>query len=256
VAMTGPKVIAVEMIPENCLKLWTAVIANGLTDFRIIQAAASDNNGMISYSGADVSGSVDPHGPGAKTVCLTLDSILQSMPPLTPPLLVKIDVEGHESVVLRGASDTINTYRPLILFEAIEIEGVAGSAARATKLVLEQHGYKLYLIGRGFLVPKTSQDLQEGHVVDFLAVPPEKLGILSDLSFTVRRLSDAERLAWVTEMAENKEINHRRHAAGLLIRFAKEEPAFVKLAGSVLARLADDDELGPEMLGSLRAIKV
>ncbi|OGX38617.1 MAG: hypothetical protein A3C53_04135 [Omnitrophica WOR_2 bacterium RIFCSPHIGHO2_02_FULL_68_15] len=34
------------------------------------------------------------------------------------PLLIKIDVEGHEAAVLRGASETLARYRPWVIFES------------------------------------------------------------------------------------------------------------------------------------------
>lgn len=39
---------------------------------------------------------------------------------LTPPNFMKIDVEGHELEVLKGAIKTISTYKPIILLESFQ----------------------------------------------------------------------------------------------------------------------------------------
>jgi len=48
---------------------------------------------------------------------VTLDSLLPDMPTVD---LIKIDVEGHELQVLRGAADLISQHRPLVIFEFIQ----------------------------------------------------------------------------------------------------------------------------------------
>ena len=45
------------------------------------------------------------------------DSLLEEFPTLTPPALIKIDVEGHEPAVFRGLSRTFRDHRPIIIFE-------------------------------------------------------------------------------------------------------------------------------------------
>ncbi|MDD5476683.1 MAG: FkbM family methyltransferase [Candidatus Omnitrophica bacterium] len=50
--------------------------------------------------------------------CVTLDAFCQSHK--LSPNLIKIDVEGHEFNVFKGAKSTIQGYRPYIIFEFIE----------------------------------------------------------------------------------------------------------------------------------------
>jgi len=45
------------------------------------------------------------------------DSFLAQRPSETPPHVIKLDVEAHEAVVLRGLERTIHTYRPVVFFE-------------------------------------------------------------------------------------------------------------------------------------------
>ncbi|WP_298832117.1 FkbM family methyltransferase [uncultured Piscinibacter sp.] len=54
--------------------------------------------------------------------------------------LIKIDVEGHEAAVLRGAATLLARDRPVVVFEqtAAEIEGGSSAAIE----LLRQHGYR------------------------------------------------------------------------------------------------------------------
>lgn len=61
-------------------------------------------------------------GPGRKggyiVKCITLDEwFARGESP--PPDFIKIDVEGHEASVIRGARQVISQYLPIILFEAL-----------------------------------------------------------------------------------------------------------------------------------------
>jgi FkbM family methyltransferase len=103
VAQSGSSVMAVEIIPANCLKLWTSGVANNLTNLEIIQAAASDIDGLLNYRGEEVSGAISADGKGPQALCLRVDSILAHAASVAEPLIFKIDVEGYESAVLVGA---------------------------------------------------------------------------------------------------------------------------------------------------------
>lgn len=62
---------------------------------------------------------------------------------LPPPNVLKIDVEGAEGMVLRGAASTIEKHKPRMM---IELHGV--STAREVLPLLERWGYTVYC--RGF----------------------------------------------------------------------------------------------------------
>lgn len=47
---------------------------------------------------------------------MTLDSLMENVP-IPEPLFIKIDAEGSELNILRGASETISQYRPVMLVE-------------------------------------------------------------------------------------------------------------------------------------------
>lgn len=243
VAKRGSRVIAVEMNPANCLKLWSAIALNELHCMSVIQCAVSDNDGILRYSGDEAWGHVDPQGL-ASALCLRLDTIVSCLGTPSGPLAIKIDIEGHESLALRGALRTIARYRPTILFESIEIEGTPGNA-KASKKILEGAGYALFLMRGKILIPRTSNDPQEGHVADFLAVPSEQKHVLSNIDVEVRSLTDDERIAWISEMTVAPVIHHQRHAAKMILRWCRDEPDLcskcLKLVPSLLdlTHLAD-----------------
>ncbi|MFC5278227.1 FkbM family methyltransferase [Halorubrum rubrum] len=59
--------------------------------------------------------------------------------PVPPPDAIKVDVEGHELAVLRGAETTIRAHRPLLV---VEVHGTAGDDhADALAAWLAERGY-------------------------------------------------------------------------------------------------------------------
>jgi FkbM family methyltransferase len=110
------EVVALEPHPvcaEVCRR--TARI-NGWNHVHVIEAAAAEHNGRISFA-------VDPRNPGSSSLspsgdaavkALTLDDALGDR---DGPALVLIDVEGAEPRVLRGGLSFIRRTRPLIIFE-------------------------------------------------------------------------------------------------------------------------------------------
>jgi FkbM family methyltransferase len=68
-------------------------------------------------------------------VAVSLDWLLESLP---PPSVVKIDVEGAELEVLRGASRLIETARPVVLCEVIP------STEREVTAFFRSHDYQIF----------------------------------------------------------------------------------------------------------------
>jgi hypothetical protein len=72
--------------------------------------------------------------------CRTLDSIVEDLK--IEPDFVKIDVEGCEHLVLRGASQVLSKFRPRIVLEA----NPGDSGAPAVTRILSQYGYEFHNI--------------------------------------------------------------------------------------------------------------
>ena len=105
---------------------------------------------------------------------------------------LKIDVEGHELSVLKGASNTIEHHRPLML---IEIEDRhKPKATRDVQDFLGNLGYEGYFLLDGKLIPMTcfALDAYQGnctsgyYVNNFFFVMPEDIHILESAVFRVR----------------------------------------------------------------------
>lgn len=239
VAASGSRVIAVEMNHANCLRLWTAAALNRLSNIYIVQAAASDYDGTLTYEGSEAWGYVSDKGTSA--ICLRLDT-MRIATSISEPLAIKIDVEGHEPAVLRGARHILAQCRPAVLFECIEIEGSIGNA-RASKEILEAAGYVLFLQRGNVLVPRTSKDPQEGYVADFLAVPVERRDIVGGIGAEVRSLTNEERAVWIREMAAFPVNTHQRHAAKMLLRWSLDEAALCRASLDIVPALLDLEHL-------------
>jgi FkbM family methyltransferase len=105
--------------------------------------------------------------------CITLDSL--DLPKISG---LKIDVEGYEYKVLKGAEKTINKYRPVILYEALQLEWDKCFE------FLDGKGYRQYWIGcyntpvkSDTFIPKKENDdsgFGVGGVTNIIAVPVER----------------------------------------------------------------------------------
>jgi FkbM family methyltransferase len=247
VAKHGSRVVAIEMNPKNCLKLAIAKTANGLSNMDLLEVAASDYDGRIAYSGEEAWGRVSKTSTpeSNNTVdCIQIDSFMSKNGNTLPlPIVIKIDVEGHEAAVLRGSREILRAVRPIVMFESIEIEGTTHKEGNAAKVLLENSNYKLFLIRNNVLSPKASSDLQEGHVCDFLAVPEEAVNTLAQLPVVVRALTAEEALKWVEEMATFPQRPHQRHAAGVFLAWAGQRPDLCARGQNILNKLLKLDHL-------------
>jgi FkbM family methyltransferase len=142
-------VYAFEPVPSNCRLLMRHI---GLNNFRdrvtVIPKAASDSEGNIELHGIvdGVSVAAGMHkntslGTTIKVSATTLDKSLAHRP--KPIRLIKIDVEGAEQLVLRGATTILATDRPLLV---VEVHSFAlpsfGTSVEAFRRELQSLGYR------------------------------------------------------------------------------------------------------------------
>jgi FkbM family methyltransferase len=114
----GSHVIAVEPLSDIASLLRHNLAQFGAQRYAVIEAAVSDRVGDGSIIRvADNSGRshVGESGAGSPIRFVDSGALLEAGP---PPDLIKIDVEGHESSVLRGILPAIDRFRPaLVVFE-------------------------------------------------------------------------------------------------------------------------------------------
>lgn len=162
--------LAVEPIPFLADALRRTAFANGLDWIEVLQCAASADAGSanleLRYSDGkllDSGGSHLVESAAAGTVQVATerldDMVRRSRIGARRVSLIKVDVEGHELQVLRGAGETLRQHRPAL---AIEI-GNETPAARAEMVALLQgHGYEpVGALFRHAVLPVTWRALQE-----------------------------------------------------------------------------------------------
>jgi FkbM family methyltransferase len=136
-------VIAVEPLAENVRRLQANAVLNGLTNIVVRQVAASQHEGRIDFQIAEdpAYGSTRSISPGmARAGVMSVESVPldKIWADLGSPAVsvVKIDVEGAEAGVIRGASTLLERDRPVLMLEA----STASDLAQLTDL-LKLHGY-------------------------------------------------------------------------------------------------------------------
>ncbi len=121
------RVVAFEPDPSNVAVLHENLSRNALSEVEVISCAVWDQPGKVAFqrSGTEHPGESSRRGtvvPLSKELsssrieveAVTLDVFAQHHP---PPTLIKIDVEGAEIEVLKGARKLISLQRPVWLFE-------------------------------------------------------------------------------------------------------------------------------------------
>jgi FkbM family methyltransferase len=186
------EVIALEPDEELADRAQRNIMLNQLSNAHVINAAASDEAG----------GKVQLYRPDARDTNRARASLLRhsyltgsvtAVPVVTideicpgPVALIKIDVEGHEAAVVRGAAAKIERYSPAIIFEYNP--KLLHDASQSPFGWLADQGYELLRIchirngvtGRGRLALNRLSELPaEGG--DILAVPVPRAERLSAL---------------------------------------------------------------------------
>lgn len=151
----GPegRVIAIEPEARNAASLRRRVARAGMSDVvTCVRAAAADRTGQVNLA-------LNPGHPGDHHIAdngepvraVTLDELAADDP--RPVTLVKIDVQGAESMVLAGAHRLIRLHRPAIFVEVHEPSLIRLGSSRheliGTLVALGYSGHRLTRAGIG-----------------------------------------------------------------------------------------------------------
>ena len=112
-------VISIEPAPDNHSILQRSIELNDYTNIRVLHVALSDRDGTANLQIGSTSGShtLSPEFNGLRTVAVptrTLDGVVAEQQ-LGSVDMIKIDVQGLELAVLRGASQTLRANPGIIL---------------------------------------------------------------------------------------------------------------------------------------------
>lgn len=112
-------VISIEPEPENHSMLQRSIELNGYANIKVLQVALSDRDGIADLRIGATSGAhtLAPEFNGVRTVSIstrTLDGVVAEQR-LRSVDMIKIDVQGLELAVLRGASQTLLANPSVIL---------------------------------------------------------------------------------------------------------------------------------------------
>jgi FkbM family methyltransferase len=138
-------IIACEPYPPNAAALKRNLALNNVRNVRLVEMALGSEPGELSLGAATDSGSITAldWGQGERTTAAmtTLDEVAADVPAIT---LLKMDVEGWEPHVLRGASATLRRTQN-VLFEVNKPAlKTAGSSADELYSLLREAGFTTF----------------------------------------------------------------------------------------------------------------
>ena len=153
--LVGPqgRVYAFEPVPASAERVRESAELNGFANIEVVAGAVGAEQGALELQlapGERAAGVTSRYLGGKaaatfKVAQTTLDAFFSSRP---PPDLVKIDVEGMEAEVLRGARDLLTSDRaPLVVFEA-HLSERAGHGYAETLRFLREIGCTVWSLQR------------------------------------------------------------------------------------------------------------
>jgi FkbM family methyltransferase len=164
-------VFAFEPHPESCQRLKAHIDRNRLTSVTIVPRAAGEIAGRMPFALTEIdsnSGLLSPDHPDGSVVeveVTTVDDVVREAG-LQRVNAMKVDVEGAEGLVLRGAQETLARFHPLLIVEINRKRDQAFGDDPETILgQLENLGYNLYFLRRHRLTPTSSRSVDYDNVI-------------------------------------------------------------------------------------------
>ncbi len=145
------KVFAFEPLPTNVAQLRKMLALNPDLPITLIEAAVTEQSGELEFvvmpetsMGKLTTSSFQADNQSGQKIrvrAVALDALLAAGE-VPPPSVMKIDVEGAELMLLRGARNLLVTHKPKLFMEIHSRE-----LARDCRAFLEQLGYEIHVVG-------------------------------------------------------------------------------------------------------------
>jgi len=138
------KTIALNTL-ERVVEVWPYALSDAEGELLLNWADKTDNPGHSFLSKTETS--IANH-ESARVKSVRLDDLL----PDVAPDVVKIDVEGAEPLVMRGALNALRRKKPVILSELFpdQLKSVSGVTTAEYIAQMEREGYGCYMLENGF----------------------------------------------------------------------------------------------------------
>jgi FkbM family methyltransferase len=159
--LPGVRITAIEPFPPVRLDLERNLAENHLNVTVVSEAVSAEpGEAVFEILGRDVLNRLSPDGDvsGDHTAIRVEVTTLDALVGADPPSLIKIDVEGSELNVLRGASRLLVEHSPVLLFEHCGHGAQFGITPADMQAFLHDAGYRMYLLD-GDLTPWDSDEL-------------------------------------------------------------------------------------------------
>ena len=159
-AMQGiGRILCLEPTPSVFAQLERNLKRNAWSNVEAIHSAVSDYDGTATFYvriGSNDQSSLHPLAPGEQisyNVPVTTVDALVARTRLERLDLMKVDVEGHEISVLRGAREMIRRFRPALVIEISRHQRAVGYSGAAIKAFLDELNYDSFRLEAGGRVP-------------------------------------------------------------------------------------------------------
>src|SRR2546423_8917289 len=158
------KVVVFEPLPANCSRIRQLIELNADLPIELIEAAVADRPGRTEFQvmsqesmGKLTESPFQPQKASREPISVELVAIddLFAQGRIPPPAVMKVDVEGAELLVLRGAEKLLREHQPTLFLEIHSPE-----LARDCRNFLEGLGYRIEVLKEeGRIDPKVSHFL-------------------------------------------------------------------------------------------------
>lgn len=180
----GPSgsVVSLEPNPKAFARLSIHLVLNGLSWVEAKNIGVSDTEGRLALSVPSINSGEATFGASKYEDVFVIEVPVQRLDDIASHEKVhflKIDVEGFEVHVLRGAKALLDRDRPIVLSEVVEKHlASAGESRRSLSRFLEDRGYKSFRLGLKGRGASQRLSLEAMPAIecdgDFLWVPQDK----------------------------------------------------------------------------------